>query len=132
MAQSLEKRLGEQGTERFVRDVGLFGYELAKRMYGIKDHISAYNLIQKKTGNPNYGRNPKIHIGDGRNLGELVIDALEDRIAKREERHATEKVEWLKEVESLKAEIDYLRLQLESREKENLVKATEILAKCIA
>jgi len=132
MAQSLEKRLGEQGTRDFVRDVGLFGYGPAERKYGVKEHLSAYNLIQSKTGNPNYGRNPKIDLGDGRNLGELVIDALMDRISKVEERHAKEKIEWLKETESLKDEIDYLRLQLESREKENLVKATEILAKCTA
>lgn len=131
MAQSLEKRLGEK-TEGFVRDVDLFGYGPAERKYGVKDHMSAYNLIQKKTGNPGYGRNPKINLNDGRNLGELVIDALMDRVAKVEERHAEEKVKWLKEKESLTVEIDYLRLQLESREMENLDKTTEILARCTA
>ncbi len=96
MPQSLKNRLNGN-TPEFLKDVEHYGIFHAMEKYQIKDYLAAKKLIERETGNPNFGVVPKVDRSSGRDLGIQIVEALASYISRNEalNRKQAERIDYL-------------------------------------
>ena len=115
MGKSIEVRLNGNIKE-FLDDVKYYGTWYAMEKWGIKDYVACRKFIEKKTGDSDYGINPKFELSPGRDIGAQILQAIKDEIIRSRARE-----------EELDKKIAYLEYQLHLESLKNKTKAIEIL-----
>lgn len=83
MGVPLRNRLSGN-KEQVIEDVMLFGRFYAMTKWGIKDYPGFCRWLENETDDPNIGFHPELDLGKGKDLGEQLIEAMANYIAKAE------------------------------------------------
>jgi len=83
MGIPLKKRLNGN-KDQVIEDVMLFGRFYAMTKWGIKDFACFCTWLEEVTGDPDLGQAPELDLGKGKDLGEQLIEAMTNYIAKAE------------------------------------------------
>jgi len=98
MGQPLTKRLNSN-KEQVIQDVMLYGRSYTMTKWGVKDYSCCCAWVREVSGEENLGLMPELDLGKGKDLGEQLIEAMANYVAKNE----AQKKELLQQVAHLQA-----------------------------
>jgi hypothetical protein len=129
MAKSLEVRLREiDGEEDFLQDVEWFGRSKALDMWdeklgGFHDFVSLQRFLERETGDPDFGKIPKLDTTTYKNQTQVLLEGFADFVL-RTKTQLEAKEKYIKELEM---KIKYLEYQNKAQYKDSSIYIQEAI-----